>query len=129
MQKTLPNSWISGSWRATLAVFALVAASPARAEPPAAYDVRVESAESAGGRETRLIFSLDACVAQQAYVLDQPPRAVLDLPEVKFLIDPSHGDPASETRTSRRGLITVGRCTITSSRTKSSAAWFSSAPR
>jgi N-acetylmuramoyl-L-alanine amidase len=78
------------------ALFACAAlAEPARIEMPAApagsvaaVDVRVENA----GRETRLVFTLNACVDHQTYVLDQPARAVVDLPEVAFLIDPSHGD-------------------------------------
>jgi len=75
-----------------------VIAGAARGEPSpppdavAAYDVRVENA----GRETRLIFTLNACVAHQAYVLDQPARAVADLPEVRFLIDPSQGAATSK---------------------------------
>ncbi|MBB4196557.1 N-acetylmuramoyl-L-alanine amidase [Rhodoblastus sphagnicola] len=68
----------------------------AKTDPVAAYEVRVETADVAGGRQTRLVFTLNACVAPQAYVLDQPARAVVDLPEVKFLIDPSHGDPARD---------------------------------
>jgi len=98
MHKILPMPWKSGLRGAALAV---VVVAGAHAESPAAFDVRVETAENAGARETRLIFSLNACVAHQAYVLDQPPRAVLDLPEVKFLIDPSHGDPASGKRKNR----------------------------
>jgi len=75
-----------------------VIAGAARGEPSppqdavVAYDVRVENA----GRETRLIFTLNACVAHQAYVLDQPARAVADLPEVRFLIDPSQGAAANK---------------------------------
>ncbi|MCW2283142.1 N-acetylmuramoyl-L-alanine amidase [Rhodoblastus acidophilus] len=109
MQNNPPVFRKSSLWSAALAALMLLVASPARAEPPAAFDVRVENPDGAGGRETRLIFSLDACVPSQAYVLDQPPRAVLDLPEVKFLIDPSHGDPASAKHKSRRAAKNAGK--------------------
>jgi N-acetylmuramoyl-L-alanine amidase len=77
--------------------FALPGPALAQAAPPqsppeqlpanqvAAVSVRVESA----GRETKLVFSLTACADFQAYVLDSPARAIVDLPEVNFLIDPA----------------------------------------
>ena len=73
-------------------------AEPVSAEPVSAYDARVEHA----GRETRLVFVLNACVDTQAYVLDQPPRAIVDLPEVRFLIEPGRGDPAGGPHRKRR---------------------------
>jgi len=81
-----------------LALATLPATLPARAETVSAYDVRVEHA----GRDTRLVFILNACVGHQAYVLDQPPRAIVDLPEVRFLIDPGHGDPGGAPHRKRR---------------------------
>jgi N-acetylmuramoyl-L-alanine amidase len=75
---------------------ALVAAAPARAEPPKtnvpsnvplALSVRQEVAD----RETRLVFSLGACVGADSHVLQSPARAIVDLPEVNFQIDPRAG--------------------------------------
>ena len=54
---------------------------------PMAYSVRVEP----GPHETRLVFTLNSCVAAESYVLDRPARAIVDLPEVNFQIDPSAG--------------------------------------
>ena len=78
---------------------------PRAAEAPAAFDVRVENAEGAGRRETRLVFTLNACVEHRVYVLDQPARAVADLPEVKFLIDPSHGAPKQSRRRAKSSSL------------------------
>jgi N-acetylmuramoyl-L-alanine amidase len=71
---------------------ALAAAGPGRAEPaktsvPLALSVRQEIA----GRDTRLIFSLGACVGADSHVLEGPARAIVDLPEVNFQIDPQVG--------------------------------------
>ena len=75
---------------------ALIVAAPAGAEPPKtpvppnvplALSVRQEVA----GRETRLIFSLGACVGADSHVLESPSRAIVDLPEVNFQIDPQVG--------------------------------------
>jgi N-acetylmuramoyl-L-alanine amidase len=48
------------------------------------------------GRDARLIFSLTACPPVEAYVLDAPARAIVDLPEVNFQIDapPTDGHAA-----------------------------------
>ncbi|WP_294532468.1 N-acetylmuramoyl-L-alanine amidase [uncultured Rhodoblastus sp.] len=76
--------------------FAALAQQPApvSAPPPIARAVRLEP----GPRETRLIFSLSACVAAQSYVLDRPARAIVDLSEVNFQIDPDAGLKAPEKR-------------------------------
>jgi N-acetylmuramoyl-L-alanine amidase len=60
---------------------------PAATAMPIAYSVRIEP----GPRETRLVFTLNSCVAAESYVLDRPARAIVDLAEVNFQIDPSAG--------------------------------------
>ncbi len=59
------------------------------------------------GREARLIFALNACVQSDAYVLDNPPRAIVDLPEVNFQIDPREG--LAKPRGRRRGRAAGAR--------------------
>ena len=53
--------------------------------------VAIEARQETAGRETRLAFILSACVAAETYVLDAPARAIVDLPEVNFQIDPGVG--------------------------------------
>jgi N-acetylmuramoyl-L-alanine amidase len=82
---------------ALAAAVALAFASPfgeARAEtaPPAAIAAHSE----VQGRETRLSFTLQSCVKTEAYLLGGPARAVIDLPEVNFRIDPAAGAPPTK---------------------------------
>jgi N-acetylmuramoyl-L-alanine amidase len=83
-------------WRAGLALAGVFApffvalaqqSVPTPGPAPVAYAARLEP----GPSETRLIFTLSACVAAQTYVLDRPDRAIVDLPEVNFQIDPAAG--------------------------------------
>jgi N-acetylmuramoyl-L-alanine amidase len=62
----------------------------------AAAPVAVAAHVEPGARETRLVFALDACVSPETYVLDAPARAIVDLPEVNFQIDPGQGGPAPQ---------------------------------
>lgn len=63
---------------------------PAQTKPPLpiAVSARVDAGQ---GEQTRLVFSVNACVAAETYVLDNPDRAIVDLPEINFQIDPSDG--------------------------------------
>lgn len=69
-----------------LAPFAELCAQPA---PPIAIAAR----SVVQGRESRLTFTLQSCVPAESYLLDNPNRAILDLPEVNFQIDPHEGQP------------------------------------
>jgi N-acetylmuramoyl-L-alanine amidase len=97
--RPLKNQRLSAraSRAAALVVFAaLVAAGPGRAETPktaapAAVPLALSVRQEVAGRETRLIFSLGACVGADSHVLENPARAIVDLPEVNFQIDPQVG--------------------------------------
>ncbi len=85
-----------------------------QAPVPIAVSARVEKGPR---EETRLVFSVNACVATETYVLDNPDRAIVDLPEVNFQIDPEDGrqDPragkgrAKGHASERSGLISSYR--------------------
>jgi len=47
------------------------------------------------GSLTRLVFDLSGAVNPRAFVLSDPNRVIIDLPEVSFLIDPAAGRPAA----------------------------------
>src|SRR5271157_4415209 len=67
----------------------------ALAPVPLALSVRQDLA----GHETRLIFALGACVTTESHVLENPARAIVDMPEVNFQIDPQVGrKPAGHRR-------------------------------
>lgn len=59
----------------------------AEQKPPLA--VAVET--SGDARQSRLSFTLEHCVTVKAYTVAAPNRAILDLPEVDFRIDPDRG--------------------------------------
>ncbi len=74
---------------------ALPGAAPAQASAQSPIPVAVAARIEKGPREqTRLIFLVNACVAADTYVLDNPDRAIVDLPEINFQIDPSDGQKA-----------------------------------
>ncbi len=70
------------------------AASAQPAAPPAPIAISARLDASPG--ETRLIFTLNSCVKAESYVLDHPARAIVDLPEVNFQIDPTAGPKPPE---------------------------------
>ncbi len=82
----------------------LVAACAARAEI-----VATSARSEPGEREAKLVFALSACVDFQAYVLDLPARAIVDLPEINFQIDAQQGrpTPAAPRRKSRAASKTT----------------------
>jgi N-acetylmuramoyl-L-alanine amidase len=59
---------------------------------PAAVASDVHIAQA--GDRTRLVFDLSSPVDARAFVLADPRRVIIDLPEVSFLIDPNRGLPA-----------------------------------
>jgi len=63
--------------------------SPAPESIPVAWAAHTE----ASGDRVRLVFDLSAPVEAKAFVLADPRRAVVDLPEVDFAIDPQVGLP------------------------------------
>src|SRR5208282_6595254 len=67
--------------------FAAWAQEPASPPAPIAISTRLD----AGSQETRLVFILNSCVKAESYVLDHPARAIVDLPEVNFQVDPTAG--------------------------------------
>jgi len=76
---------------------------------PVADGVEVVSS----GDVTRLVFDLTAPVAAQAYLLADPDRVIVDLPEVNFQIDPARGLPptargASMRKTARGAQPAIG---------------------
>lgn len=76
----------------------LFVAAKASAQPAAApaAPIAIAARAEAKGQESRLSFTIQSCVAADAYLLEAPARAIVDLPEVNFQIDPSVGLPATE---------------------------------
>ncbi len=98
------------------APFSAASAQPAAPPAPIAISARLD----AGVRETKLIFVLNDCVKVESYVLDHPARAIVDLPEVNFQIDPTaglkppephkrHARPTTETSGQVSNLVTSYR--------------------
>ncbi len=107
------KSWgrFSCLWRALAAasLVALAAPSMAQTRPPSTQAAQSPSVPVADGVElanagdsTRLTFDLTARVDPQAYVLTDPDRVIVDLPEVDFQIDPARGQPAAARLPGRR---------------------------
>lgn len=95
------ESILTGSRRAAIALaVAASLAGGARAQP--APPIAIAAHSEVQGNETRLSFTLQTCVAADAYVLDGPARAIVDLPEVNFQIDPHEGQRAPEKKTHDR---------------------------
>ena len=91
-----------------LALAAPVAEARAETAPPVAIAAHSE----VQGRQTRLSFTMQSCVKTEAYLLGAPARAVVDLPEVNFQIDPADGAaapaPANERRLTAPAAPTAG---------------------
>lgn len=105
-----------------LALFAASNAPMAQAsEAIVAVEARVEDAEGT----SRLVFDLTQAVDASAFVLADPERVVIDLPEINFQIDPATArrdnsaktgkpafKPATLIRTYRFGLLGPGRSRV-----------------
>jgi N-acetylmuramoyl-L-alanine amidase len=89
----------AGLFAAFAALLAVAPLAGLRADPapPIAIAAQIE----VRGHESRLTFTLQSCVPAEAYVLDSPARAIIDLPEVNFQIDPREGLAAPETKPRR----------------------------
>ncbi|HTV33180.1 MAG TPA: AMIN domain-containing protein, partial [Methylocella sp.] len=81
---------------------------------PVATSVQIEEAE-----ESRLIFSLSAPVEATAFVLADPDRVIVDLPQTDFRINPEIGKKRhlSQTKTGiiagfRFGQLALGKARI-----------------
>ena len=68
-----------------------VAVPPEASQRPTARAVRIEQA----GDRTKLIFDLSTSVASTSFVLADPDRVIVDLPQTDFLLDPASGKPAN----------------------------------
>jgi N-acetylmuramoyl-L-alanine amidase len=71
---------------------------------PAAAAARAEQTNDRG----RLTFELSACIDAAAFVLADPVRAVIDLPQIDFALPPETGRPAS-LQHHKAGIITAFR--------------------
>jgi N-acetylmuramoyl-L-alanine amidase len=79
--------WLPGAAAATI----LGGMGPAAAGEPAPPVSAVASRVEAAPDHSRLIFDLTGAVAAQARLAANPPRVIIDLPEVAFRIDPKEG--------------------------------------
>ena len=76
-----------------------------RAQPAAARRVVATAAHvDHMGETTRLVFDLSAPVAASAFVLADPDRVVVDLPEVEFRLDPTTGRSVASRRRHRTSV-------------------------
>jgi N-acetylmuramoyl-L-alanine amidase len=73
-------------------------------EHPAANAVRLEQS----GERTKLIFELSTSVESASFVLADPDRVIVDLPQMDFLLDPESGKPAKGPHR-KTGLIAAFR--------------------
>jgi N-acetylmuramoyl-L-alanine amidase len=94
---------------ASLGLSAAAPAQPSAAPAgPLAIAARAEIQGQEGkGQESRLSFTIQSCVAADAYLLEAPARAIVDLPEINFQIDPGVGLPAPESRPHKPGQATA----------------------
>ncbi|BGE85884.1 hypothetical protein Ms3S1_23200 [Methylosinus sp. 3S-1] len=102
------------SARAAAVLLGLLTAAPAAAGPaseqpgatgkPAAIEAIAARLEQKNGR-ARLIFETSAAVAATAFAVADPPRIVVDLPEIAFRIDPGVGQGAASRRHEPAGLV------------------------
>jgi N-acetylmuramoyl-L-alanine amidase len=90
------------------------ALSPAWAEAAAAVTVRATDARVAGDeRRTRLIVDLTGSVTQTSFILADPNRVVIDLPEVDFALPAAAGHAGRGLVSAYRfGLIAPGKSRI-----------------
>ena len=81
---------------------AIHAAAPHPAGPVAEFTAvrRVEGADSA-----KLTFALSAPVEPTAFVLADPDRVIVDLPQVDFDLDPAVGRAAARTHQAKKGSL------------------------
>ncbi len=80
--------------------FALASGAAVRADP--APPVAISAHVQITGRDTRLSFILQSCVPSEPYLLQNPSRAIVDLPEVNFQIDPAEGLSSAARRDKRQ---------------------------
>ena len=89
----------AGLFAAVAALLAVAPVAGLRADP--APPIAIAAQSEVRGHESRLTFTLQSCVPAEAYVLDSPARAIMDLPEVNFQIDPREGLAAPEIKPRR----------------------------
>lgn len=69
-----------------------------------------------GNGRAALVFEMTSSVAAQAYVLDEPARVIVDLPETAFVLDPASGRPgqiaSGLVRAFRFGLFAPGKSRV-----------------
>jgi len=83
----------------------------AQAEPAGSAVVAISVALRQDAASARLVFDLSAPVSPNAFVLADPDRVIIDLPEVNFQVDPQAGRPARPmpSRAPRTGLVSAFR--------------------
>ena len=89
----------AGLFAAVAVLLAVAPLAGSRADP--APPIAIAAQSEVRGHESRLTFTLQSCVPAEAYVLDSPARAIIDLPEVNFQIDPREGLAAPESKPRR----------------------------
>ena len=77
---------------------------PDAPQHPAASAARIERA----GPQTKLVFEISTPIDATAFVLADPDRVIVDLPQIDFLLDPESGRQAVGTR-QKTGLIAAYR--------------------
>jgi N-acetylmuramoyl-L-alanine amidase len=84
--------------RGALRVLSLLvlAGGMAHAEPQEPVPLALSVRQDVVGQKSRLIFAIGACVAADSHVLENPARAIVDMPEVNFQIDPQVGRKPAE---------------------------------
>lgn len=80
------------------------AIAPGAPQHPAASAARIERA----GPQTKLVFEISTPIDATAFVLADPDRVIVDLPQIDFLLDPESGRQAVGTR-QKTGLIAAYR--------------------
>jgi N-acetylmuramoyl-L-alanine amidase len=88
-----------------------LAAAAEPAQPVTAYSSRVETAHD----HSRLVFDMTGAVEAQARPVANPPRVIVDLPEVAFRIDPREGRSAAGSKlikSYRYGQFAPGRARV-----------------
>ena len=94
-----PAEWVAGFMLAAALVVG-TPAKPAPEEAATAVSVRLENS----GETSKLVFDLSKSVEISAFVLADPQRVVVDLPEINFQIDSPASKPARPSMPSKSGM-------------------------
>jgi N-acetylmuramoyl-L-alanine amidase len=92
--------WTAALFAAWLTLATTAASAEAALERPVSEAARIEQT----GDHAKLVFELSAPAEASAFVLADPNRVIVDLPQIDFALDPEIGKPASPSHR-RTGLI------------------------